>query len=35
MNIIHMIIEKVRGIATEKQGDFQNKEIAIIKGKEV
>ena len=35
MNVIISMIEKIKDIATEKQGDFDVKEIVIINGKKV
>jgi len=35
MNIISYMIEQFKDIATEKQGDFDVKEIVIINGKKV
>lgn len=35
MNIIFSMIEKIKDIATEKQGDFITEEIVIINGKKV
>ena len=35
MNIIQSLIEKAKDIATEKQGNFQSKEVVVIQGKEV
>ena len=35
MNILQSLVEKAKGIATEKQGDSKSKEIVIINGKEV
>lgn len=35
VNFISYLYEKIKGIATEKQGNFQKKEIVIINGKEI
>lgn len=35
MKKIEALIESIKGIATEKQGDGDRKEVVIINGKEV
>ena len=35
MKLFQFLIEKIKGIAIEKQGNFKSKEVVVINGKEV